>query len=403
MSTTSQDKESPVTNLQTPFKKRKMNVSSDNTDKVINGSRTDDVVTDKSITNDTQETNVKIIPIKENKIDGVSSKTETTLKTPTSMDTCGSRVKEHNDTDKIVSSNMTDNIVTDKNNTDKIVNGSRTDDVVTDKNITTDTQKTNVELSPIKENKIDGENSKTETTPKTPMSMDVCGSEVREHDNVLNDNITNTLEPQNISSMIANNTHNTSNKANDSLNNLDNTSCNNNKIDNSVSDKDRFPFYLSEFQDFLQSPPFKKTEKLQSDNNIVSTNEKVEKTENGFQQFCDTMTSELCNSENLINSEVVDLLHNKLFNTPTNVEDDTKTPSDILLSSMSDINILQYIDGLGDLNKDPLTDPPLISDREEKDNSALANSNDKKLPSVRKSTRIKRKSSVLAHEKLKVN
>lgn len=264
---------------------------------------------------------------------------------------------------------------------DKIVKNNITENTVIDQDITNNTQETNIQFSPTKENKTDEKDLTTKTISDIPMNME---NKETKH----NDNVQNNLRSPSTSPMKVNNMHSTPKKANDVLHNFDDANCNSKTGDNSVSDKNIFSLSLRELQDLLKSPPSKKTEKLLQSDNIVATNGNLEKTnnKNDDKQFCDTMESELYNSESFNVFEAVDFLHDDLLSTALNVED-TKA-SNMLLSSISDINTLQYIDeSLADLKEDPLTDPLLISDREENDiDIAFTNSDSKSLP--RRSDRL---------------
>ncbi|XP_014475735.1 PREDICTED: uncharacterized protein LOC106745027 [Dinoponera quadriceps] len=270
--------------------------------------------------------------------------------------------------------------------TDKIGNSNMTENIMTDEGVTNYMQEIHIKFSPTKENKIDEKTLKVETVSNTPTKKNICGGkEIKE-----NDNVQNNLRSQNVSPMTVKNIHSIS-KANDSLHNCDSSNCDNKIDDNSADDKNIFSLCLKEMQDLLKTPPCKKTEPLLQSDNIVSSDRNLEKRKNDddYKQFCDTLKSELYNSENCNDFGAVDLLYNDLLNTRVNIED-SKVSSDILLSSIADMNTLQYIDeGLADFNKDPLTDPLFINDHEEKDVDSIFDTDlDCKPVALRRSSRI---------------
>lgn len=249
------------------------------------------------------------------------------------------------------------------NYTDTTDEHNKTDSIATNQDVMNNIQETDVKFSPEKENKIDRDGVQNETISEKLMNINICENKEIEH----NGNVQNNLGSQNISSMKINNIHSTSKKTDNSLHNLNNTNYNN-KIDNNLNDKNML--CLKELQYLLKSPPSKKTEKLQSEN-IDFTNGNLEKKDiDDFKQFCNTLQQETYSGEEL-NSKIEYLLED-VFNTAISAEDDIKVSSDILLSSMTDINVFQYIDdGLTDLNKDPLTDPLLISEEKAVDSAFI--------------------------------
>lgn len=271
--------------------------------------------------------------------------------------------------------------------TDKITKNNTIGNIVT--GITNNTQETNLQLNPTKEKKIDEKDLKAETIANIPVNIDTCGNK----ETKCNDNVQNNLGSPSAPSMKTNNIQGIPKKASD-VHNSDDINCNNKNDNKSVSDQNISSLCLRELQDLLKSPSPKKTDKLLHFDNIAPTNENIEKIDdknNDYKQFCDTMQSELCNTENYNTFEDINFLHDDLLNTAINIGD-TKA-SDILLSSIPDINTLEYIDeSLIDFKEDPPTDPLFISDREGRDVDTTFTDSDTKPPVLRRSDRVRKRS-----------
>ncbi|XP_029662188.1 uncharacterized protein LOC115234922 isoform X1 [Formica exsecta] len=190
--------------------------------------------------------------------------------------------------------------------------------------------------------------------------MDINKCENERMNNPCN-NVPNQLKSDGITSMKMENIQNSPNKADDLQHSY--TNCKDENINSPRNSENAFTF----LEDIFENSMFKEEKKfLQSANttemNVCTQRKKTISISSDYDMF----KQELNSTENFNEFEDVKLLHD--LNSVIDFED-TKISPDI--SSLMVINITQETDdSLVSINKDPATDPLLISDCEERNTNA---------------------------------
>lgn len=194
------------------------------------------------------------------------------------------------------------------------------------------------------------------------MDINKCENEIM--NNPCN-NVPNQLKSHGIASVKMENVYNSPNKAD--LQHSYNTNCKDENINSSQNSENAF----ASLEDIFESSMFKEEKKFlqcatTTEMNVCTQRKKTISTCSDYDMF----KQELNSIKNFNEFEDVNLLHD--LNSVIFFED-TKISPDIL--SLMDINIIQETDdSLVSINKDPATDPLLISDCEEQNIDATLNS-----------------------------